>query len=368
METINDIINLLPSFEKCDELIINEGRVLITAGGFEDRALAVASITDRSSNGRAIVLNYKPTNKRNKLNNVITTLKSKGVKIDEKDIIEFDRYQPEIFPNFLQNRLIEVNAQKVIVDITAMSKLALLLCLTVCWEMNINISVVYTEAQEKSPQKDEYEKARVNNNLQQPSIQVYTGIHGVMRVPQLSSVAMQGQPSAAIVFMSFNDLLTQALLNTVYPSRLFLINSRSPKWEWREEATAWIHEQLRKEWAASDNPVNEQLGNILPQRVVSTFDYKETIKILLELYWELSPEHRILLAPTGSKQQTLGCFFVKVLHPDIHIEYPTPEGFLDMYSSGIGQTWLADFGALQDKINIMHTKERQLFLGIKSTS
>ena len=39
----------------------------------------------------------------------------------------------------------------------------------------------------------------------------------------------QGQPTAALAFMSFNDALTQVVLNTVDPARLFLINCKPPK-------------------------------------------------------------------------------------------------------------------------------------------
>ena len=57
------------------------------------------------------------------------------------------------------------------------------------------------------------------------------------------------------MFMSFNESLTQALLDCVFPSRLFLINGRPPVHIWRETATAWIHETLRSEWRESDNHV-----------------------------------------------------------------------------------------------------------------
>jgi hypothetical protein len=36
---------------------------------------------------------------------------------------------------------------------------------------------------------------------------------------------------------------------------------------------------------------------------------------------------RIICAATGSKMQTVGLFFAKAAHPDIHIEYPTPDSY-----------------------------------------
>lgn len=176
---------------------------------------------------------------------------------------------------------------------------------------------------------------------------------------------MQGQPTAALVFMSFNDALTQVLLNTVYPGRLFLINGRPPVHSWREEATAWIHDQVRREWE-EDNPVWPAVagGVPMPKRVASTLDYRETVLLLLQLYWELSANHRILLAPAGSKLQAVGCYLVKALHPDIHVEYPSPEGFLPYYSSGFGPRWLLDLGKLPKLISEISEAERREYLEI----
>ncbi len=41
-----------------------------------------------------------------------------------------------------------------------------------------------------------------------------------------------------------------------------------------------------------------------------------------------------ICAATGSKMQTVGLFFSKIKHPDIHIEYPTPDSY---FVRGISQ-------------------------------
>ena len=240
-------------------------------------------------------------------------------------------------------------------DASAMSKFLLLLCLDVCREIGSTVRIFYAEAEEYGPKREVYERAKADLEKQRPTIQIYSGVHGLLRHPRFSSVAMQGQPTAAIAFMSFNEQLTQALLNDVCPSRLFLINGRPPCLQWREEATAWIHDKLRAEWPQCDNPVDSR-G--LPKRATSTLEYTETLKLLLELYWSLSVDHRILVAPTGSKMQTVAVFIVKQLHPDIHLEYPTPSGFLDSYSGGIGATWVIDFGSLAECIQRWRGAER----------
>jgi hypothetical protein len=82
------------------------------------------------------------------------------------------------------------------------------------------------------------------------------------------------------------------------------------------------------------------------------------------LFWQLSGDHRVLLAPAGSKMQTIGCYLVKRLHPDIHIEYPSPEGFSPEYSAGVGDIRALDLGKLNALVNVVGFHERAHFLEI----
>jgi hypothetical protein len=337
------------------------GDVLIHAPGFEDRTMAVASILAPTQGARALLLDYRPFNAANRLEDVRKAVVSRGVAAGAVDTFEYDRFDPNYYEATLRSYLLGCSARHVILDISTMSKLAILLSLNVCLELNLETTVLYAEAEIYGPSKQEFEDARNKKEIHRPSIQIFTGVHGVVRATSLASVAMQGQPTAALVFMSFNDALTQVLLNTVYPSRLFLINGRPPVHSWREEATAWIHDQVRKEWP-EDNPVKYRDHLYVPERAVSTLDYRESVSLLVELYWQLSATHRVLLAPAGSKMQAVGCLLVKALHPDIHIEYPSPEGFLPQYSSGIANRWVLSLGQLRTSLDSVSQQERREFL------
>lgn len=359
----NKIAALLAPLKKLSSPYLRDAEILITSGGFEDRALSAAETLKCKSSGTAVILEYKPYDKRNRTNKIRTVLLKNG--FSKVITSEYNRFDPEKFPRILTACLTDLQAERVIIDISAMSKLAIMLCLEVCREINCDVRLFYAEAREYGPSRAKFESARAHKDLHQPSIQVYTGVKGVIRVTRLSSVSMQGQPTAAIAFMSLNELLTQAMLDVAYPSRLFLINGKPPDHTWREEATAWIHEQLRLEWPENDNPVFQSgKRKSLPKRTTSTLNYRETVRVLLDLYWNLAVDHRVLLAPTGSKLQTVGCFFAKALHPDIHIEYPTPNGFLDLYSDGIGQKWVGNFGRLKDCIESLRQIERKARLSV----
>lgn len=363
----SSLICLLPPLQRRHRAPLIDGEVVIHAPGFEDRTMAVTEAFLPTTGARGILLDYRPFNKRNRLRNVRDGLLAHGIRVTDDNIIPYHRFGPGDFEKRLASRLRDLRARRVVVDISTMSKLAIMLVLNICRSFNLEVRVLYSEVRFYGPSKKEFQNAKRNNEIHRPSLQVFTGIHGVVRVASLSSIAMQGQSTAALVFMSFNDALTQVLLNTVYPRRLFLINGRPPVHSWREEATAWIHEQVRREWA-TDNPVvaSDEYKTPLPKRSVSTLDYRETVALLLDLYCLLSANHRVLLAPSGSKLQAVGSYLVKALHPDIHIEYPSPGGFLPYYSSGAGAQWLLDVGRLSKLLATVSEAEGQEYLQIRT--
>ena len=276
-------------------------------------------------------------------------LRRAGFLVHAEGSIAYNRFNPRDFTRSLSSSLSDLRPKRVVVDITSMSRLCILLTLWAVTHKRLNVSIFYAEAEHYGPSQEDYEQARGGREFLRPSIRVYGGVQDVVRLSELSSVSMQGQPTAALAFMSFNEVLTQALLNNVLPSRFFLINGRPPVHRWREEATAWIHEELRREWE-DDNPLAQNGRGGLPIRSCSTLEYRETIELLVALYWKLSSKYRIVLAPTGSKLQAVGCFIVKCLFDDIHVEYPTPVGYLDSYSTGIGPTWSLELGELGRRV------------------
>lgn len=358
----SSLMRTLPDMVRAEGITLTSGDVLVHAPGFEDRTLAVTRGLNINGKASGILLRYEPANATNRLSEVRSSLEKQGIAVSDDDVLTYDRFSPGDFEDRLRLRFNLLSARRVVIDISTMSKLAILLVLNACLGSDFEVEILYSEAQHYGPTKDEFASAKKAGKIQQPSLHVFNGIHGVVRADSLASVAMQGQSTAAIVFMSFNDALTQLLLNTVYPGRLFLINGKPPVHSWREAAMAWVHEQVRREWN-EDNAL-EPDGSTLPARTASTLDYRESVGILLDLYWKLSTNHRVLLAPSGSKMQTVACFLAKALHPDIHIEYPSPEGFAKEYSTGIGDRWLLPLGKLGMLLSQIKEAERQSFLEI----
>jgi hypothetical protein len=331
----------------------------VTAAGFEDRSLAFSNQVRLSRDTSIIVLSYLPADSANRMKELLDALRDVGGTSADATTLAYDRFAPDAFYEQFVDRIRD--RPSVILNMSAMSKLSIMICLEACRAANKDVSLLYSEARHYGPSQQMYETARRKRQISRPSLQVETDVHGVVRVSCLSSVAMQGQPTAAIAFMSFNELLTQALVNSTCPGRLFLINGRPPVLTWRERATAWIHSELRREWPSDDNPLDAQ-G--LPLRATSTLDYRETIDTLFDLYWKLSPSYRVILAPTGSKMQAVAGYLLHAVHPDVHVEYPTARGFLDLYSKGVGRAWRVNLGKLGNLVENVRMRERETMLQV----
>jgi len=330
----------IPRLVEADQLALRPGEVFLATGGFEDRAVKFPEIVQPNATGssRAIVLEYLPYDKKNRLDLICTMLSQKGFELRRE---LYNRHDPSDFDLRLKRTLIDLGTRSLCLDVSGMSRLAMMLVLDVARDMNLSVRIAFAEAMEYAPSQEEFEAARARGLQHRPTSFIDTGVYDVLRVPRFSSIRMQNHATLLVAFDSFNEALCQALINVINPSRFILINGRPPRDElrWREQATAELHRDLREEWSVEDD--NE------PIKTTSTLRYEETHALLVKLYWRFSRSHRIVVAPTGSKMQTLAAYLLRAVHDDVHIEYPTVEGFFsDKYSKDVRQTWVLDFGPM----------------------
>jgi len=350
----------LPDLSQVEGVGLRVGEIFVAAAGFEDRVFAFPeSLGMRAQEeGNAILLDYLPRSRKNRADQLNTVLSGRGLRVT---MIDYNRLAPDGFGLTFRDAVIGLKAERVCLDISGMSRLAIMIIVDVCRELNLYLRVVYAEAEHYAPGHDEFEAARRAGNQRLPTSFIHTGVYDVVHVSRLSSVRMQNRATLLIAFDSFNEGLCQALVNVMNPARFILINGRPPRGEfaWREKATAYVHQRLREEWSLGhDND---------PVKVSSTLRYRETYELLAEIYWNFSADHRIVVAPTGSKMQTLGTCFLRAAHEDVHVEYPTVEGFFaDKYSAGVHRKWEVRFGKLNDLVESVRLWEREVHLGLPS--
>ncbi len=316
----------LPEVVSAVKLLPQHGRVFVGAYGFEKRSFGWADMQCQQGSilDGALVFRYKHPKGRNRAPELQRALARIGGK--RRVEVVYDARLPLDIENLIEPEFerIASTAAEIVLDVSAMTKLLILVCLCKLRGFKGAVRLVYTEAEEYAPTKREYElsKDSMAKMVKFPS----RGVESIIRVKCLSSVRMQGQPVTLVAFTSFNEQLVRHILGTLTPHMLLFINGRStrPDFAWREMAMQQIHGQLVSEYCAG-NPTDPVTG--LVARVSSIVDYRETVERLDEVYTKFGTHERIICAATGSKMQTVGLFFGKVRHPDIHVEYPTPNSY-----------------------------------------
>jgi len=109
------------------------------------------------------------------------------------------------------------------------------------------------------------------------------------------------------------------------------------------------HEQDR--WRLAAMKRINAIPQDAPQVEVSTFDYKDTLRVLERLHGELSGSYTITLSPLGSKMQALGTALFCYMHPDVRIIFSTPREYnAAQYSKGCKAVWKIEFGSLDEEL------------------
>lgn len=314
-----------PARSLASKLQPDKKRLFIGAYGFEKRSIGWAFYQKGQGNilNQALIIRYSPSKGRNRIKLLKQTLSRIGVSTSVD--FHFNLHSPHNVEDSLSQKLESMlpEIEEVVIDISAMTKLLILVCLCELGKFRGTVRIVYSEAEVYSPSQEEYEQSK--HDMKMMATFPSQGFESIIRMKCLSSIRMQGQPVTMLAFTSFNEQLVRHMLGTISPHRLLFINGRPPRedFAWREYATQEIHKRLIEEYP-SDNPLNDQ-G--LLDRVASTLEYTETIDRLDEIYNRFGIYERIICAATGSKMQTVGLFFGKMKHPDIHIEYPTPDSY-----------------------------------------
>lgn len=322
-----DLHSMLPIISPFDVKSLSHPLTYIGAAGFEPRATSILDymISENTQLERAIAVKYKPLNRQNRVDDFEDRLAKVGA-----DIIwtTFDRYNPQKFSKGILPILESLDLSHVVVDISAMSKFMIMVLLQAMRERPNHLSIAYTEAEIYYPTESEFNLKK--KELGATPDFLTTGIYKILTVASLSSVSMQGYPILLLVFPTFNHVEIVALYNELAPKHLILLEGdpHEQQDKWRLNAIKEVNREV------TDNP-----DYSCETKILSTFDYISCIEAIEGIYRKYCYTHKILLAPTGSKLQTIAAFMFKQLHPDVQIVYPVTKAFFGEYSEGHRALW-----------------------------
>lgn len=316
---------------------------IIVCAGFEDRALAALALgLKESEQFNILAVGYAPYLAKNH-DEKIRAMVVGHPKVSISHF-NYDRENPAGFGAALVEAIGQRKGRTYI-DISGMSRLLIVQTLVALGRRKAGLSncfLLYSEAAEYPPTKEDAEVALRQSTLDPTFSALFlsSGVFEITIVPELSSISPAPTQSRLVVFPAFDVHHLTALRAELQPSRITFIEGTPPN-----SANRW-----RQTMIADLN----HLGSIPEAERIATctLRYEETLDVLLRLYQQNSLRERLLIAPTGSKMQTVAVGLFRAYVEDVQIVYSTPRGFVspDNYTRGIGPTYVLDlssFGELR---------------------
>ncbi|MDP3065353.1 MAG: hypothetical protein Q8N08_01315, partial [Methanobacteriaceae archaeon] len=299
MEELSNIELLVNSFPKDS----SNDDLYICALGFEDRCICGTKLLSELGykSNKILLCKYKThieeneTN-RDKLINLFNKICLNSYEELEHDL-EIAAQFDDNLERILDKILIEKSSKNLNVtfDISSGTTSLILQVLNKLYEFEAVVKVIYTEALLYYPTREFWEE---NKNRWQELEREEIMFHGVKLVkvlPRLEGISFLGNRSLLIAFPTFKRSRLGGVIDKLRPSKcIWLIGiPHLEENSWRAETIRTINEGL----FGPHDFVDE----------VTTFDYKEVLKKLIEIYENENAgyNYNVIIAPLGSKLQSL---------------------------------------------------------------
>jgi len=330
----NDYFNsILPQIELLSIDEIPFEATFIGAAGFEDRCLSFIGQVEKLKKKfiKTIGIEYRPLNSKNRKEEFEEILNK--ITLNGSSWLIYNRFDPEKFDTlFIESKNDIWETANVVIDISGMSKFLIIVILNLLEEYSGNLHIVYSEAEVYHPTKQEYKAKKKDLPETTPSF-LTKDVYKIITTSALSSINMQGYPLVVVAFPTFNHKELVALLSEITPQYLIKIEGipHEDSNSWRLEAIHWINRKIDKSFFYDIDEIIHKYAK--------TFNYIDLIKMLDEIYKDLSYTHKCIIAPTGSKLQTFGVFIFKQMHPEVQLVYPVTKEFAEEYSERHINIW-----------------------------
>jgi hypothetical protein len=343
-----EILHLLPEAKHCRPETEPQGRsesLFLCALGFEERCLTLPARLAASGYraDHAIYLQYETNSGDNesRLPSLLTALN-----VISDDVQKF-RYDEPGASNLLVSTLRSfdpAHTPAVTFDISVTSNRFLIRALRHLLSFNIRLRLVYSEAEIYHPTEDEY-KTDPSRWTHDPRFGTEHGVAEIVPLVEYSG-HLDSLPDFIIVFPSFKPDRARAVINDIDPS---LVGNPSRKVLW----LVGVPHLSENFWRVEAMRQINQLGSVAQQMEISTFDYKQTLRVLDSTYDKVKNDYNISIVPFGSKLQSVAVALFCTMHPELRVVSAIPYKYGTLFSEGFKQTWEIDYGATQDVRNIL---------------
>lgn len=339
-----DILSKLPDIQRLDVQTAfgaREERLFFCALGFEERCLSIpeelaSNVPDYRCH-TAVFLEYATNKGDNDVNKprllqALSTFSQdvQSLPCDEDDFAQRLRL-------ILSQARTESVVPRVTLDLSACSSKLLLLTLKVILEADVELLVVYSEADIYHPTEEEYD-ADPKKWTTEDSLGLARGVSRIIPSPEHPGMRQDQAPEAVIVFPTFKPERTRAVIANIDESLITRPRDR----------VIWIvgKPHLKNDgWRSQVMQKINDIPEAAPKRVVCTFDFKRTLEALESLYCQMDHRYRVTISPLGAKMQSLGVALFWHMHQDVSLVFAMPKEYnAAQYSEGRKATWMIDFG------------------------
>jgi hypothetical protein len=321
--------------------------VLILAAGFEERDLSIIEIIKAVAIPikKIIVLDYENIEQnepvRSKVINMARSISAavKTVKVGE-------------LPNLLTHIEILEN-DMLIIDITGMSRIIIFQILNQIDKAKISYNIAYTEAEEYFPLKGLYDTLIANQASEEVAFTryletekaefVYSYDCSIIQPPEFMGNPEPGRPAMILAFFTFKRSRLQAILQVLEIEKRVLILSEPVRQDlkWRKDFMKIANLDIIQK----NEPDVNILGTLDAFQLMDFFEDK--------IYRNKEyTKYNLILAPLGSKMQTIGSYLFWRKHSEISVLFSQPGSyFKDAYSKGYRDTFIITAETLEKTIS-----------------
>jgi len=351
---VADVLSALPDVELLDvarDVDHSEDELFLVALGFEDRCPWISELLGEARKykaAQAAYFEYATNQNDNDLNRgrLVRAISSFAGAVRPMSCDSVD-YSAEL-RTLLREITTKAPGAGVTVDVSACSSKLLVTTLTVLLEFDVNLRIVYAEAEVYHPTKEEYD-ADPDKWTRDEELGLARGVGAVTPSPDHPGSRQDILPEAVIVFPTFKPERARAIIAHVDESLVMR----------PQERVVWLvgaPHLPEDEWRAQVQRTINQIGSSTPAHEVSTFDYKKAVETLEMVYRPLECKYHVNIAPLGSKLQSVGVVVFWCIRPEASIVFASPREYnAAQYSERCKAVWRIDFGCVSNLRGLLDT-------------
>lgn len=208
-------------------------------------------------------------------------------------------------------------------------------------ERQCDLTVLYAEAAVYHPTEQAFRRDR-EKLASAGSVGLDFGVGEVtIASEEFPGFQIDQLPDCVALIPGFNRHRSRAVISAIDS---FLLNEPGAK---RVHWLVGVPHLPEDAWRTEALKIVNDISDVAPQHAVSTFDYRETVRVLERIYQETAAGFRLTVSPMGSKMQALGAAIFGVARPDVRILFARPREYSAVrYSEGCKAVWRVSFGGV----------------------